>query len=335
LKELVRRRHGLFTQQGAMWLSAVLFLLAATGLVFNVPGAQILTLLVIVAAMRAWRQAEDYEQFASRLMLAGFVSVLVAEIIVVNDAMTGRLERYNTVFKLYYPAWAHLTIAAVFFVWLQFRRLAGERQLPQRVALWMAVVALIALSLVYPYLATWARTDGFYSREGDPSRSLYAARTTEALRQRSLNGLAFLADETESPGDLAGILWLKQNVAGRPHILEAANQAYGYNGRVAAYTGLPTVIGWDNHELQWRGWELSPEVAARKADVARAYATTDEVEALGILLRYGIRYAFVGKLERALHPPEGLAKFDEMGERVFEKQGTIIYRMPTVAEVAP
>jgi len=328
LEPLIRKLKDGFSQKRLLILCAVVFALALQGMFLNMPGAQICTILLLLAAIYAWRRDDPGETFATRLALAGFLIVCIAEIVVIDDAMTGRLERYNTVFKLYYPAWAHLTIAAVFLVWRldQNLRILPGRHL-QRVNLWFVIILLLGLGMVYPLMATWSRTDGLFSATGDPERGLHAMRPQESYRQRTLDGLAFLDDATESPDDLALIRWLQQNVQGRPRILEAAQQAYSYTGRVSAFTGLPTIIGWDNHEKQWRGWDLSPQVDGRKADVETAYSTTDPVQALEVFSVYGIQYVIVGKLERSLYAADALAKFESLVRKVFQSGNSAVYQL--------
>ena len=42
--------------------------------------------------------------------------------------------------------------------------------------------------------------------------------------------------------------------------------------------------------------------------------------------QYQVQYVVIGDLERVTYPGDGLAKFDNLGERVFENYGTTIYK---------
>ena len=100
-----------------------------------------------------------------------------------------------------------------------------------------AAVALlmIAASLVYTLLAVPARA----REQGVPW---------------TLDGAAWL--QQSYPEDAAAIAWLNDNIEGTSVIVEAPgdqHRAYVYEGRVSAFTGLPTVLGWGGHQLQWRG----------------------------------------------------------------------------------
>jgi uncharacterized membrane protein len=53
-------------------------------------------------------------------------------------------------------------------------------------------------------------------------------------------------------------------------------------------------------------------VEQRKADVTAIYSDAVPLATVEPLLqRYGVRLIYVGELERALYPAEGLAKFDQ------------------------
>ena len=58
----------------------------------------------------------------------------------------------------------------------------------------------------------------------------------------------------QRPDDAAAIRWLRANVEGTPVVLEDAGADFepgGPCGRVSTFTGLPAVIGWGGHEVQW------------------------------------------------------------------------------------
>jgi len=135
----------------------------------------------------------------------------------------------------------------------------------------------------------------------------------------SLDGTAYL--EREHPDDFAAIAWLRQNVSGQPVLLEASGDPYSYYARFASNTGLPTVMGWANHEGLWRGHDQIVE--ARKRDVKQVYAAPTLEAAAPILDRYGVKYILVGDLERHDNK-QGLQKFDEL-KVVFRQGQTTVY----------
>ena len=107
-------------------------------------------------------------------------------------------------------------------------------------------------------------------------------------------------------------------------MLESVGPDYSAFGhaRISTFTGLPTVLGWPGHELQWGHHE-----GTRRADVDRAYEVADPVTARALLRRYGVRYVDVGPLERADHGVAGLAKWDALGRRVYDRAGTSVWEL--------
>ena len=227
----------------------------------------------------------------------------IGEFVYVRDAFDGTPSyRFNTVFKAGYQAWFLLSIVGgcVLF-WRQ-------RFGPRLRAVWLGgLAALVALALVYPIAGTYSRSAGF-------------------SRSPTLDGLRWL-DES-APGDVAAIRWLRENVDGAPVVLEAVGADFDPEGRgrVSTFTGLPTVIAWGGHEVQW-----GHDPRGRGEAVQRIYGTTDVRVAARLLARYRVRYVFVGTLERSDYPAAGLAKFSRLGRVVFRSGKTRIYRISSPA----
>ena len=179
-----------------------------------------------------------------------------------------------------------------------------RRRVPRPAGLaWKAgVVVLVAIAALYPVAASYSRSTGF----SEPP---------------TLDGERWL-----TAGDAAAIRWLRANVEGTPTILEDAGADYSPEGhaRVSTFTGLPAVIGWAGHEVQW-----DHDPGTRATDVARIYETLDPGVARRLLERYGVRYVFVGSLERDRYSPAALAKFERLGRKVFEFGDTAVYELPS------
>jgi uncharacterized membrane protein len=157
---------------------------------------------------------------------------------------------------------------------------------------------------VYPLVGTYSREAGFATAP-------------------SLDGLHWLAKK--APGDVKAIRWLQSHVGGGPVVLEAVGQEYDPLGhaRVSTFTGLPTVLEWAGHEIQWGHGS-----GRRAQDVQIIYATTDRAKARTLLAQYRVAYVFVGSLERSDYPSAGLEKFAGIGTPVFSAEGTTVYRIP-------
>jgi len=211
--------------------------------------------------------------FALLLLAVGLLLTWVVEFIYLRDLFGTRM---NTVFKFYYQAWVLLALACSYGAYELWQQLAS----PRRWLFALPAAILLAMGLVYPALATWTKVNGF--REVP-----------------TLDGTRYLAQV--DPADYAAIRWLNANVPDSPVIVEAVGGSYSAFARISANTGLPTLLGWDFHELQWG---RSPAELARKEEVARLYTTRSWAEAQAIMDKYGVRYVIVGALERQTYGPQ-------------------------------
>jgi len=243
--------------------------------------------------------------FAILLVGTGALLALGPEFLYLRDIFG---QRINTVFKFYYAGWALFGIAAAYAAW----ELATSPRTSRAVrGLFVALGGLLVVGgLVYPVFAI-------------PSKANFEADPT-------LDGIAYIAER--SPGDLDAIRWLQANADPDAIVLEAVGGQYSYYARVSATTGLPTLLGWSGHELQWRG---SLEAAgSRETDVKTIYSTPDIRTAQQLLDHYGVTYVFVGSLEREYGTRAGLEKFERFLTPAYHNGEVTIYRadQPLVLE---
>jgi len=182
----------------------------------------------------------------------------------------------------------------------------------------LAFVALLGAVAVFPIFGAYAVI------WGDGARCALGPRPT-------LDGLAYLDAEEGGrlfAGDRDAVAWFNRNVPGnRAVVMEAAPGYYNELGRWGAFTGLPSVLGWDHH-IGERGHV--PEKAPRMFDVQRFYQSPDREECLRVLRKYGVDYVVVGELERSrwLHAGQpfatNTAKFrawSDVLETVYDSSG--------------
>ncbi|TAK24717.1 MAG: hypothetical protein EPO26_05760 [Chloroflexota bacterium] len=244
---------------------------------------------------------------AAFIALTGFLLVLGCEIVFIRDFFGNRM---NTVFKLYYQAWVLLAIASGFAIPQLIAR-AREVRRPLTRATVSAVGAVIviayAATLLYPIGAVLDKTRDFG----------HAA---------TLDGIAFWG--RSRPDELAAIRWLRRTVVGAPVIVEATGGSYRQEfGRVASMTGLPTLLGWDYHEQQWRG--TFEEAGARKPDIDLIYRSNESRQVLQILAKYNATYVFVGQTERDVYGRQGadLERFGQFMDVAFRSGAVTVYRV--------
>jgi len=234
--------------------------------------------------------------FSLLLFLVGLALTMAVEFVYLKDTFGTRM---NTVFKFYYQTWACFGVAGAYGVYAILRR-AGQLRRGLVVG---AFTVMLAAGLVYPLAAFYSKADGFRG-------------------QSTFDGVAHLA--RSHPDDYAAIQWLNSQVDDAPVILEANGGSYTYAARISTHTGLPTVLGWGGHQLQWRGNYEEP--GRREPDIRTLYTTHDVKGALTLLEKYDITYVYAGDLERQTFGSAGLAKFDRFMDPVFHQDGVTIYR---------
>jgi uncharacterized membrane protein len=130
--------------------------------------------------------------------------------------------------------------------------------------------------------------------------------------------------QRENPDEAAAIQWLQSAPDGVVAEAIVVPTAYSNYARISVYTGLPTVLGWSNHEGQWRDDALQ---GSRGQDIETLYTANDWLITQDIINRYNIRYIFVGDLERStFHVNE--EKFNRFLKPVFQQGNVTIYEAP-------
>ena len=212
--------------------------------------------------LASWRRRAQWVVFALVLAAAGFFLLGAAELFHIADQFGNRM---NTVFKFYYQAWLLLGIAGaigMYYILAVPLRHAWVNEWALVLAglriVWVAIVAvLLVFSAYYPVGAVLERT-GWTS-------------SGAARGDNTLAGLDYL--RKTSPGEYEAIVWLR-DTAEPGRIVEAVGDDYGHGG-VSAATGRATPLSWEGHERQWRGDDINPELARRRADVETIF-TSDQ-----------------------------------------------------------
>lgn len=234
------------------------------------------------------------------LMIAGVFISILCEFIYILDALGNgnpSFIRLNTVFKFYLQNWILWGVCAGYVLFL------SREQINLKNIWGIGAVILILMVSIYPVFATLGKSGGF---AGTPD----------------LDGEAYV--KKEHPQDYQAILWFR-NLTGQPVVLQAPGELYQWNNAITTFTGLPTVIGWAGHEINWR-FPKRIEIDTRWSDVGRIYTSGDIREVEGLLKKYDVSYVYFGETEVKRYRRQGL--FEEYPGRfrkVFEYGDVAVY----------
>jgi len=200
---------------------------------------------------------------------------------------------------------------------------------------WLLGLAILVLPWVR---ALWPKTPGvraawtaalaaiLFTVALYPPLSLYnRMRLCSEFKHATLNGEAYL--DRLNPQDAKAIAWINENIKRTDIVLEAPGpQGYNcFDTRVAIFTGQPTLIGWVGEEEQMR---YNPALTgSHTEDANQIFGTPDAATAQRLLERYRVRYVYLGQNERKRYPPQGLDKFRQFMDVVYDTDGVTIYKV--------
>ena len=227
---------------------------------------------------------------------------LWCEFFYINDHYSGKLERMNTIFKIYLQMWFIWSAAGAFGTYVITKYMLKNKKKFIRYSFYALILIFISMGMVYPISSTYTRTGRFHN-----DSTLKGLKRASKIHSR----------------DYKAIVWMQENIEGLPVILESCGNAYSWDSRFATFGGFPTILGWANHEAGWRNsWE---EVNRRWADINAAYQSPDILKTIEILDKYIVKYVIVGSLERKNFPASSLSKFKDFMKVVYNHDGVKIY----------
>jgi len=237
--------------------------------------------------------------FVLLLVLLGAGLTLVPEFFYLQDDFGTRM---NTIFKFYFQTWLLWGIAAAYGSAILLNRLRGIRGGLFKAA-WLL---MLVCSLIYPSVMLPAKT-GLH--KGQPV-------------ELTLDGKAYLQRNEPDEWQAFQFLW------GMPlgPVVEAVGPQYNPQyARVATHSGQPALLGWEGHEIQWRG--SAREMGSRRVDIETLYQTGDWTRAREIIQQYGIRYIYIGPVERSTYRVSE-NKFSSNLGLLFANSTVQIYEVP-------
>jgi YYY domain-containing protein len=277
--------------------------------------------------------------FVILLILLGALLVVAPEFFFLRDLFGNRM---NTIFKFYYQAWLLWSLAAAFSVAFLLQKLRSVWGWVNRTCL----LIVLFMALAYPVLGLQNKTGNFQIpafaqnlKAAQVAGNPFALQT--AARVWTLDGAQLF--QNQYPDDAAAAHWLLTAPEGI--IVEAFSKSSSYSdyGRISAYSGDPTVLGWWYHEWQWRG-SVAEQVSQiqnltcrakdsydsrrmRSDDISCLYETKSWEVASQVIAQYNIRYVVIGTLERRDYHINELI-FQQHLNQVFQQGQVVIYEVP-------
>lgn len=212
-----------------------------------------LFIIIMVASLPYWinrykEKAEvpfkDDEVFVLIFIATGFLQIIGCDFFYIKDYFSDPYHRMNTVFKFYYTSWLLFGLATTFVIVKSKSLYQGFKKI-----IWNTIVIVsITLSLIYPIFGGIAKS---YHKNS----------------KWTLNGETFLTKQ--DPLMYETIEYIREKIPPKSIVLEQVDKAYSMDNLVSAFTGRPTIVGWEQHEALWRGgWD---EVSRRKKTVQAFY----------------------------------------------------------------
>jgi YYY domain-containing protein len=290
---------GCLTRGRLAWLVSTAAALAVVA--WLAPGMAVRAGLAALAA-GTWQHRAEFGRVTTALVLSGLASLILAECVWVDDVYGWQYRRLNTVFKLHLHAIVLLTLALPGLLHV----LWSTRRAAPRTLVRGACVALALIATLAPLMSLAS-----YYRDRELSRTL--------------NGLA--GTLRHHPGDAEAIAYLWRYATADDVVLEAAGQSYSYASRISTMTGVPTLLGWKEHEHLWRrgaSWQGVIDGRARTVDALYAGPPHRLRERLR---EAGITYVVVGRVERRRYAGLDARRFADVATAVVDTEGMVLLRV--------
>jgi YYY domain-containing protein len=250
--------------------------------------------MIAVVITRARRGADDGAHYIQLFASLAIFLLFAAELFYVHDLFANRM---NTVFKFYYQAWIVLSVVGGYgaYVWWKHHSgFKGYSLIASRTA--MGLLAVIVVSSFYLPVAS------------------AVSKTTSSGLGPDLDGLSFM--KARDQNELNVINDIRSISVQGDVLVEAVGDSYLEYSRISGSTGVPAILGWEFHELQWHG---SDELFSdRSEDVKAIYTADDEQDLAQLIDKYDLTMVVVGPRERTTYGNIDMAIFDTLGVRIIE-----------------
>ncbi|MEA2056887.1 MAG: DUF2298 domain-containing protein [Patescibacteria group bacterium] len=263
----------------------------------------LLALMSLFFSVSLFKNEEDPKKNYSVLLIVSLVLtalllLVLPEIVYLKDIYPNH-PRANTMFKLTFQAFIMMNLVIAWFFGIILQKDKFEKSL--NIFLKFLLAFFIMAVGMFPYF-------GY--------RDFYHKLKT----YKGLNGVSWVEDKYYS--DYQALRWLRENVEGRPVIVEAVGESYTDFARISTYTGLPTIVGWRVHEWLWRGGFDIP--STRTGEVNSIYNEPRSKTTAAILKKYQVKYIFIGSKERETYENLDLRGLLTLGDVAYQQGLTAI-----------
>lgn len=124
--------------------------------------------------------------------------------------------------------------------------------------------------------------------------------------------------------DYETIEWINKNFKNIEPILETHGEwMYTGSSRISIFTGMPTFVGWGYQVSQQSGRGV--EVSSRTRMTDLIYNATDLNESKRLMKENGLKYFYIGTIEKKLYPD--CMKLSEIGNIVYQNEQATLYKL--------
>ena len=274
--------------------------------------------------------------FVCGIVVVGIMFIIAPEIFYVKDIYTDGYLRSNTMFKFTFAAFIMLSeamcYAATRLIWFVNKK--GLYSTPALITGFVSII-LMVIPGHYPLAALQQRNDGLSYTGLDGTTYIETHQSPDFYEEYGGNLTSYLKAAE----------WFNENVKGSPVICEGYGDSYTDRCIISAYTGLPTVFGWQTHEWLWRYGSIvdketaktveDPEdlvlhklIYPRQSDIDTIYESEDPELIRSVINKYDVRYIVLGGLEFSQFDGDNTDLFYDMfGEPVFTYEDLLIFKV--------
>ncbi|MBP5261148.1 MAG: hypothetical protein J6Z43_03360 [Clostridiales bacterium] len=289
---------------------------------------------------RFFGERNIFDIFICGLTVVAILLLIAPEIFYVRDIYTSGYLRSNTMFKFTFAAFIMFGIAisygTVRLLWITTSH--NTRSTSSLIASIIFAVLILVIPAHYTFV-------GIKQRCGDTTiRTNYKGLDGTQYLNTYYSPYGYIETEGNLKSYLDAITWFNENVEGDPVIAEAYGESYTDCNVISAYTGLPTVIGWQTHEWLWRFHGIVDEetdllisdpdydvwsiyLTPRYNDLNIIYLSPEPYEIQAIIDKYDIEYIVLGNLEYYKFNYDNTEALKQVGEIVYNSENLNIFKV--------